>query len=57
MTVSKNEKKTRKEFGSPYTTSEARAVANDPNILLDRPYVKDIMLWLCNEVERLQEAE
>ena len=38
----------------PYTVSEARKVAGDPNVLLNRPYVKDIILWMCDEIERLQ---
>lgn len=38
--------------GSPRTIAEARAVVNDKKILADRAFVQDLILWLCDEIER-----
>jgi hypothetical protein len=43
--------KDKKEFGSPYTTEEARMVAKSKGM---DEYFKDIILWLCDCVDNME---
>ncbi len=39
------------DYGTPYTTSEARMAADDNTMDL---YHRDLILWLCSRVEELE---